>query len=174
MTAAQCFALFLNGYTCEEIARDTPGWGGYAHGVVLRARIENNWDEQKREHSEQLMKATRERVERSTLEGIKFAADGMAVFHKIAGERFRNFIKSGNPEDLGEFQGMPFRMYKDLVELMRIFSGNDTKKTDIKISGSVTTEQINVIDGDVVEKPMTQESAADILARLVSGNGEDK
>ena len=40
-TASNFFALFLQGHTCEEIAKLNPAFG---LGIIVRARVDHDWE----------------------------------------------------------------------------------------------------------------------------------
>lgn len=64
-------------------------------------------------------------VTKSTLEGLQFASDGMAVFHRLVGDKFRRYLQTGDPKDLGDMENMGFKTYKDLVELLQKLTGQE-------------------------------------------------
>src|SRR5712692_10041871 len=82
-TAGKFFELFLQGHSCEEIAKLNPGFG---LGIVVKVRLDHHWDDLRNEHMLELMKGIRSRVQQSHLEAVVFAADAMAVYHKLMGQ----------------------------------------------------------------------------------------
>ena len=126
--AAQFFGLFLQGYTTERIANQNPTYGAIGLGLIVRARIELNWDEERDRHVRELMLGVRQAVEKTTLEGVMFSNDGMAVYHKLIGDRFRKYLQTGDPKALGEFEHMSFKVYKDFVELFQKLTGQGQKQ----------------------------------------------
>ena len=147
-TAAQLFALYLQGYDTDEIVRMNPNYGSQGLGLIARARVEYNWDEERDRHVRSLMATIRSTVEKVTLEGVQFASDGMAVYHKLVGDRFRSFLQSGKPDDLGDLRDMSFKTYKDFVTLLQTLTGQDAEKkqrasqppVSIHATGNVTVE----------------------------------
>lgn len=125
--AANFYALWLQGYTTQDLAKQNSNFGKDALGLIVRARIEFDWDEQRDQHTRDLMRSAQITVEKNTLEGIQFAADGMAVFHKMVGDRFRKYLQTGEEHHLGDFKTMGIKNYKDLVELMMKMTGLDRK-----------------------------------------------
>lgn len=118
-TAARFFNLFLQGYSCEKIAEQNRGMGSLALGLVVRARIEFDWDLQRDEHSRELMAQVRLGAMQAVQESVRFSADGMAVFHRLVGDRFRQFLQSGDKEDLSELGNMPMSLYFRFADAIR-------------------------------------------------------
>lgn len=131
-TSAEFLQLFLNGYTTSEIQKLNPG---FKLGIIVNARIEHDWDKHKSEYINVLMTQTRETVQKSQLEAIRFAADGMTVYHKILGTAFKKYLQSGREEDLGDYAGqINIRNYKEYVSLLMQLTGQDNAK---KVSGEI-------------------------------------
>ncbi len=124
-TAGKFFELFLQGHSCEEIAKLNPGFG---LGIVVKARLDHHWDDLRNEHMLELMKGIRSRVQQSHLEAVVFAADAMAVYHKLMGDKFKKFLQTGDPAELGEFKNASFRTYKDFVDMLLKLTGQDGAK----------------------------------------------
>lgn len=168
VTAAKFFGLFLQGYGCMDIARTNPEFGALALGLIVRARIDYDWDTERDLYIRTMMELIRVKTEKATLEGIQFASDGMAVFHKLVGDRFRKFIQTGNEEELGEFKHMSFKMYKEFVQIFTKLTGKDQivipnaeldsqdgPKSELKVA---TSE----------DKPVSAETAEDMFKLLSS------
>lgn len=157
-TAANLYALFLRGITCDEIQRLNPGLN---LGIIIRARIDNDWDAQKALYLKQLLEGVRERVKQAELEAIEYALHRMAAEHKFKGDKLKKFLQTGNPEDLNgiEIAGMSARGYKEAVEnLLKITGQGPTNKQ--QISGDVfhhhvmdpaPTEELKVIPPTAVD-----------------------
>lgn len=165
-TAAQFYALFLQGYSTSEILKHHPALG---LGIIVRARIDYDWDFQRDEYVRQLMTGVQATVQKSTLEAIQFASDGMAVFHRLAGKRFKEFLQTGDEKVLGDWKDLSFRTYKDFVEMLMRLTGQDDKKVSGTVRHVVETPQgVDVIPQD---RPITSAEAASLL-KLVGGKNE--
>ena len=149
-TSAEFLQLYLNGYTTSEIQKLNPG---FKLGIIVAARVEYEWDRHKTEYIQTLMSQTRESVTKSQLEAVRFAADGMTVYHKVLGLAFKKYLQSGRTEDLGDFaDSMNIKNYKEFVSLLMTLTGQENQK---KVSGEIhhtvggtgKTVDIGKIDG---------------------------
>jgi hypothetical protein len=131
-TSAELLALYLNGYTCEELAKLHPTLG---LGIIVQARCEHKWDIEKDAYVEALMSSARQTVTKAQLEAIRFAADGVSVYHKLVGNKFRSFLRNGQEEELSGFE-MSFANYQKFIALLMQLTGQDEKKPG-KISGEI-------------------------------------
>lgn len=139
-TSAEFLNLYLNGYTCEEIRNLNPG---FKLGIIVKARIEHEWDKHKKEYIDTLMTQTRESVQKIQLEAIRFASDGMSVHQRVLGSAFKKYMQTGNEEDLGTHKDqINIRNYKEYVALLMQLTGQDGKK---QVSGEIN-HNVNVSD----------------------------
>lgn len=131
--------MFLNGYTCEEIQKMNPG---FKLGIIVHARVEHEWDRHKSEYINTLLTQTRETVQKAQLEAVRFAADGMTVYHRVLGAAFKRYLQTGREEDLGKqnLDSMNIKTYREYVGLLRELTGQDKKS---QVSGEIvhTVEQ---------------------------------
>jgi hypothetical protein len=147
-TSAEFLQLYLQGYTSEEIQKLNPG---FKLGLIVKARIEHDWDRHKREYIDTLLTQTRESVQKTQLEAIRFASDGMAVHQRVLGGAFKRFLQTGDEEDLGVHKDqISIRNYKEYVALLMQLTGQDSKK---QVSGEIThkVEDPRTIDAAAVE-----------------------
>lgn len=150
--SAELFELFLQGQTCEAIAKLNPGLG---LGIVVAGRIQFKWDKQKDDYINHLYATIKDKAAKSQLEAIDFSSTAMSVFHKLWYPKFLRFLQTGNEEDLGEFKGMTFKFYKEMSDALLKLTGQDKKQ---------------VVSGEVVHKvempsnrPIEPKQAADLL-----------
>lgn len=162
-TSTQFFQVFLQGHTCEEIARLNPSFG---LGIIVRARVDFDWDRQRDEHIQHLLDNIRSVVQTTQLEAVQFVAEGLAVYRKMAGSKFQKYLQSGKEEDLGDFKDMSFKTYKELLELLLKLTGQET--TTKKVQGVVEHRHtVEATQGaPAANAPMSAESAHDFLARF--------
>jgi hypothetical protein len=163
-TAAQLFVLYCQGYDSEQIATQNPSYGSKGLGLIARARIEFDWDGEKSRYLQGLMSKVRETVEKSTMESIQFASDGMAVFHKMAGTKFRKYLQTGNSDDLGEFANLTFKQYRDFVSLLQTLTGQDQEKH--RVDGEVVHRHVEEQD---YKDPAPVPKFEDVLKMLEEG-----
>lgn len=165
-TATKFFSLFLQGYGCVDIARTNPEFGGLGLGLISRARVDFDWDSERDVYIRTMMELMRTKAEKATLEGIQFASDGMAVFHKLVGDRFRRFLQTGDENELGEFRTMSFKMYREFVGLFTKLTGKDqivVPNAELNSSDAPKSELKTPDD-----KPITAETAEDMFKLLSS------
>lgn len=161
-TAANLFALFLQGHSMQEIARLNPAFG---LGIIVRARIDNDWDRQRQDHIQHLLDGIRQVVQTTQLSAVQFVAEGMAAYQKMAGEKFQKYLQSGKIEDLGEFKDMSLKQYRDLLELLLKLTGQEAPK---KVQGVVEHRHTVESQGPTLQadRPMKAIEAHDFLAGL--------
>jgi hypothetical protein len=176
-TSMQLCRLFLQGYSTSEIAKQNPSMGSVGLGLIVRARVEYGWDKQREEYINNLMGSARKSVEKTTLEAIQMAADGMAVYHRVVGDRFKKFIQTGDTEDLGEWKDFSFQKYRQIIELMttlvaQVQGANHKPLSDV--GSSPEPKRVEVIDPAApnrpllpADKPVTAQDAASMLEFLL-------
>ncbi len=168
-TASNFFALFLQGHTCDEIAKLNPAFG---LGIIVRARVDNEWDRQRDEHLEHLMANIRQVAQQKQLGSIRFVADALAAFEKLAGEKFQRYLQTGDSSQLGEWKDMSLKQYKELIELILKLTGQETSTTK-KVTGDVlhrhVVEEASAPIAVRADRPMTVVEADTLLKRLDEG-----
>ena len=164
--------MFLQGYSVEEILRQNPNYGVLGLGLVTRARIEHDWDAQREKYIAELMSNVRHTVEKATLESIQLAADGIAVYHKLVGDKFKRFLQSGDLSDLGDMKDMSFKQFKDMVFIIKELTSNPVTSNS---AAGVRTIDSNVVEAQVTvapelpsDRPATPEETAQLLQFLTS------
>jgi hypothetical protein len=168
-TAANFFALFLQGHTCEEIAKLNPAFG---LGIIVRARIDNDWDTARDEHLEHLMANIRQVAQAKQLGSIRFVSTALAAFERMAGEKFQRYLQTGDITQLGEWKDMNFKQYKELIELILKLTGQENSTTK-KVTGDVLHRHVVEDSAQPItvraDRPMTVVEADSMLKRLDDG-----
>lgn len=160
-TAANFFQLYLTGQSCEEIARAYPA---FSLGLIARAKVDHDWDKQREDYIVSVLTGIRQVVQKTQLDAIRFVAEGMAVFQKMAGEKFRAYLRTGDIKELGDFKDMNFKSYKELLELMLKLTGQNSEQ---QVHGEITHKHlVEPADGLRTDKPMTEIDAAAFLKSL--------
>jgi hypothetical protein len=75
-----------------------------------------------------LTRQTAQAVTLTQLESIRFSTDAIAVFHKLMGDKFKKYLRSGNEEELGDFAKMNIKDYKGFINLFMQLTGQDPDK----------------------------------------------
>jgi len=165
-TAAKFFELYLNGHGCSEIQKLNPS---FPLGLIVKARLDYEWDRARQDYILDLMKGIRTKVQQSQLEAIAFAADAMSTFHKLAGDKFKKFLQTGDASELGEYK-FNFRNYKEFVEMLMKMTGQDSVKS--KVSGEIyhhhQVEQVSA------PEPMRYDDAKQTIKGFVIRKAEKK
>lgn len=147
-----------------------------ALGLIARARIEYDWDTERDRYVRNLMSGVRSSIEKATMEGIQFATDGMAVFHRLAGNRFRRYLQTGDDNELGDFKDMSFKTYRDLVSLLQTLTGKEAPQPQkMPIAEIVVRNETPQPQGSTPELTLHDDrpvSAAEAAAMLQLFSGE--
>lgn len=161
-TSASFFSLYLQGHTCEEISRLNPAFG---LGIIVRAKVDFDWDQQRIEHIQHLLDNMRQVVQGAQLSAVQFVAEGLAVYQKRAGTAFQKYLQSGKDEDLGDYKDMTFKTYKELLELLLKLTDQQPAQ---RVQGLV--EHRHTVEAAVVpvqiNKPFSANDASDFLAQF--------
>lgn len=153
-TAGEFFELYLTGSSCEEIAKLNPGFG---LGIIVKARIDFDWDGQKDQYINNLFDNIKEKIQRNQLEAIEFSTLSMSVFHKLWSTKFKKFLQTGDEKELGDVKGMSFKVYKDISENLLKLTGQDKKQQ--VVSGEV----IHKVEIPAANKAISAKEASSIL-----------
>lgn len=164
----QLYSLYEAGRTCEEIQALNKG---ISLGTIIRARIDNNWDERKLTYLEGLQARARTQAHQLSLESLSFLGDLMTAFHKHDRNKLQRFIQTGDADELkGVMIQDPatLKMYQNVVELLMKLTGQDATKTVSTVNGVV--EHHHTLDPAPSAKPLTPKEAADLLSAVVINN----
>lgn len=170
VTADQLYSLFETGRSCEEIQALNKG---ISLGIVVRARIDFEWDDRRDAHFEALRLQARTYAQNLTLESVAFLGDLLNAFHKHDRAKFQRFIQTGNAE---EFAGAllltsaNLKTYQGLLDMVMKITGQDSTKTQ-NIHGVV--EHHHTVDSPIPQaaRPLTPEEAVAVIATVVPKKG---
>lgn len=165
-TAAQFFELYLQGYSAEDIAKSNPP---FDLGLIVKAKVDFDWENKRNEHIQSLSNSVHQAVQKVSLETVQFAADAISVYHKLAGERFKKYLRTGDEQDLGPFANMSTRTYKDFLEILLKMTGAGAKK-EVSVTHTVVQSNEKTVDSVPANRPLSSEDAALLLEKL----SEDK
>lgn len=130
-------------------------------GAIVKARVDLGWDEKREVYLDLLHDSTKLKAGKTQLEAIDFATNFMSVYHKMFNDKFKKYLQTGNPADLGDFEHMSFKQYKDNVEMLLKLTGQDTKQ---QVSGTITHKMADV--GTDTVKTISPQEAAEILKTI--------
>jgi hypothetical protein len=133
-TQEKFFQLFLSGINCEEIVRINPG--GFSLGAIVRARIENNWDEKRLEHQRNLVATMRGNVQQTILETVEQLTLEMKVYNKLKRDKLLRYLQTGDEKELEGLSIGSTKTLKDVAEALLKLTGQDGEKKTM-IGGTV-------------------------------------
>lgn len=164
--SSQLYELFLNGNSCQEIARLNPN---FSLGMIVRARVDQFWDLKREAHLSDLLEGVRGRVQQTQLEAVAFVSGLMSAIHKFQGDKIKMFLQTGDESILASLGGMvSFKAYKEAVTLLLQLTGQDREQ---KIAGEVLHKFQDSEDSSVKSKPVSPQLAAKFLKALEEEEG---
>lgn len=177
-TQAAFFQLFLSGINCEEIVRLNPS--GFSLGAIVRARIENNWDEKRLEHQRNLVETVRGNVQQTILETVEQLTLEMKVYNKLKRDKLLKYLQTGDEKHLEGLSIGSTKALKDVAEALLKLTGQDGEKKTM-IGGSIEHRHVvepaaqvaaeAVIPALPVGKPVPAETAAKALEAIHRSRG---
>lgn len=162
----QLYNLFIEGYSCKEIAALNPG---LSEKDIIYYRFRNAWDRQREEYSLKLKGQIHEKMIKQKLESVEFLTNMLAVYHKDQRAKMLRYLQTGKEEDRPETWITGSTSYKSIVEVLQKITGEDRvtrqeikteSKSEVKISGSINT-------------PLTPELQDLLLKRLAKEDKQD-
>lgn len=135
--ASQMFSLFLEGYSCADIAKLNKG---LTEADILYCRKKYNWDEERDTYAIQLTHQVKQKMFKQKLESVEFLTNMLSVIHKEHKEVMLKYLQTGNPDDLPKIGSL--RSYKEVVETLAKITGEESTKK-IKFDGTIK-QDVNV------------------------------
>lgn len=169
----QLYEVFLQGTSCEEIARNNPG---ISLGQVLEARLASHWDDRRTRHLEDLLDNAKGRLQQTHLEAAEFVRGYLTAVHKALGSKSKKFLQTGQMKDFPKFTDeVSWARYKQATELLMKLTGQNVERQ--QVSG-VVEHRVTVTrppsDAPAGTQPplggMAPEVAAEALAALEEGS----
>jgi hypothetical protein len=153
------YRLYQSGKGCEEICELNPK---YTLGQIVRARVDNEWDDRKKEYLETLVKNAEPLAKQVAIESIGFIGTFLSVVHQHDQHKLQRFIQTRDKAELDGaiiFDTGTLKIYKEMLDMFLRATGNhDTKR----VIGSV--QHTHTMENTPKESPLTAEEAAAILA----------
>lgn len=170
----QLFELYLNGYSCEQIASLNRG---IRLGAIVRAFKEGDWMNKRGAYINHLLENVKDRVQQVQCEAVVFASDLLAVAHKMFGGKLQRYLQTGDESELGGLAINSLKQYKETVDLLLKLTGQDgTKK--LSVSGEIK-HGLEATPQTIAPGPLTAEQAAKLISGVYHlssnpGGGEDE
>jgi len=166
--AGQMFNLFLEGYSCADIAKLNKG---LTEGDILFARKKYNWDSERDNYMIQIKNQVAQKVLKQKMESVEFLTNMLSVIHKEHKDVMLRFLQTGNVEDLPKIGSL--RTYKEIIETLAKITGEDSVKK-LKVDGKIQQETTIKSDGSAsMNIPLTPELQTKLLQALVEGSQQD-
>ncbi len=176
-TSLKMYELFLNGYSCEEVARLNDH--KFPSGMILEARLRDTWDDRRQQHLAELYGGIFDKVRQTQTEAVAFVADLLSAAHKKHGDKLKKFLQSGDQADLGALSIDTMTSYKTAADMLMKLTGQDKEKSPVgnktvvvgtNVSVMSTEDKPTLEDGNVV----TSNIADRILQFLEAGESKKK
>lgn len=137
--AAQFYELFLEGFTCKEIAKQNPV---FTEKDILFCREKYAWDQSKEEYAQILKTRIHEKLAKNKLETVEFITNMMSITHRDYNKQAQKYIQTGKEDDKPDTWIKNSSSYKAVVEILQKVTGED-KITKQKISGDININTTN-------------------------------
>ncbi len=108
------YELFLNSYSCDDIARIS----GCPLGQVVDARLRYSWDQTRDEQLKALYAKIEERVLVTKSQALAHVTDLLAAAHKFQGEKIKKYLYEDDPNALGDLRIATVKDYREIVNLL--------------------------------------------------------
>lgn len=159
--AMQFFQLFLEGYSCSEIAKvNLP----FREGDILFLRKKFKWDEERDAYAYNLQVQMRDKLIKTKLEALEYISNSLAVVHKIHKEKQMRYLQTGRPEDEPETWITGPTAYKSMLEAIQKITGEDRTTTqNVKSESKITVESnqpITLISEELQSKMLKKLSSS--------------
>lgn len=137
----------------------------------MRARVDFLWDQKAEDISRVLQENTYELYSNAKSAAIRFAALGVATYHKLVGEKFQKYLQSGDQSQLGDLKDMGFKQYKEFLEILKSLNGDETVKhvyKQVHVTTTANNSSPVQVDGVVTtSKEMSTSKAEDLVKSLL-------
>lgn len=163
--SAEMYHLFLEGYSCAEIAKLNPP---LTESDLLYCRMRYKWDDQKDLYALELQRRVKEQFMKTKLESLQFLSNTLAASHKYHNQKLLKYLQSGKDEDKPENLINGTTSYKAIIETIAKLTGEDR----IQKIESKSSVDVNIKSDET--KAISKELHSQILAELAKTNKVDK
>lgn len=119
--AANLYQLFLEGYSCKQIASQGKGLD---EGDILNLRRKYKWDEERSQYVSDLMNQVQDKVAKAKMESVEFLTNQLSAIHKASREQTLKYLMTGNPDDMPK-EFIKMGGYKQIVEILQKVTGEE-------------------------------------------------
>lgn len=132
-TIAGFYNLFLNGKSCVDIQQMNKGW---SLGQIVALRIENNWDDKRKEHIESLLEKENQNLTQLRSESISFISSALSATHKFWSEKILKYLQTGDEAHIQDLPIKSMGFYKSmqamLKDILEVQSGSPSINVTVK------------------------------------------
>jgi hypothetical protein len=145
LVALKMYELYLLGHSCDDIVKANEN--KFPLGIIINARLSHEWDRRRTAYLERLYDDAGNVVRQRQIESAFFLADALAVAHKEFGQKFKEYLQTGDPKVL---KGLDLKVtsittYKMVVDALMKVTGQEKPGKDsaplvqMNISGGTAT-----------------------------------
>lgn len=146
--AEEAWRLFMAGQNCDSIAETTK----LKLGVVVRLRVEKDWDVRKAEYREQQLRAARGNYQQAHLENLGHAQLNSAAARVLAEIRLLKFIAT---RDLDQLTVDDIKRLEDPAQVKQWMDLMGKLSGQVPPDGTTTTR----VEGEVLHRHITEGAA---------------
>lgn len=161
-TASKLYSVFLQGYSCAEIAKRSKIW---KEEEVLHARKMYNWDLMRAEYAGKLHDRVHDQLLKAKAESIEFFTNMLNITHSEQKEQMLRYMITQDEKDRPDTWIKGARDYKNIIEIMKLI----TNESPVVKTESKTTSKVEVaVTGNT--SALTPELQSKLLEMLAKGN----
>lgn len=116
VTAANYFALFAEGYTCEQMLATSNS--SFSLGQLVDARLRYKWDERLAKYVDDIHKQALDRLHKFKAEAINHVLDMIAVDTRIKRDEMMRYLQNPTKENMPKDARLSTRELNDLVGVL--------------------------------------------------------
>lgn len=160
-TATKLYQVFLQGYSCAEISRQSKVW---REEEVLWARKMYNWDLLRSEYASKLHSRVQDQLLKTKAEAVEFFSNMLNITHSEHKEQMLKYMITRDEKDKPTSWVSNPRDYKQVIEIMKLITNESpVVKTEAK---STTKVEVEVTGNNQI---LTPELQSKLLAMLAKG-----
>lgn len=173
VVALKMYELYLNGYTCTQIAR--ANGNEFEVGAIVDACLRHKWDKKKAEHLSAAYGNVQEKIINGKSTAINLITNLLVAAEKKIGRKLEAYIQSGDDEQVA---GMGLDNLKNLAQMVSLFQTltevkgqSGAPQAPLKVEGKVEHVHIEA-KGEVVSSKKLKGKDAHKALNSILAEGE--